>query len=115
MESIGTLASGIAHDFNNILEIILPTAELLQLRDTPDKRDQGVDAIVDASKRGTQLTGQLLAMARDISPSVEQLLLNDMVRSTEQLLKETLERTVRIQLDLEEALPTIEGDEADLT
>ena len=115
MESIGTLASGIAHDFNNILGIILPTAELLQLRDTPDKRSRRLEAIVDASKRGAQLTGQLLAMARDEPPSVEPLLLNDVVRSAEQLLKETLERTVRIQLDLADTLPTIEGDEGELT
>jgi signal transduction histidine kinase/CheY-like chemotaxis protein len=115
MESIGTLASGIAHDFNNILGIILPTAELLQLRDVPDKRGRRLEAIVDASRRGAQLTGQLLAMARDEPPSVEPLLLNDVVQSAEQLLKETLERTVRIHLDLGETLPTIEGDEGELT
>ena len=115
MESIGTLASGIAHDFNNILGIILPTAELLQWRDTPDKRGRRLEAIVDASKRGAQLTGQLLAMARDEPPSIEPLLLNDVVRSTEQLLKETLERTVRIELDLGDTLPTIEGDAGELT
>ncbi len=114
MESIGTLASGIAHDFNNILGIILPTAELIQSRDAPDKRGRRLEAIVDASKRGAQLTGQLLAMARDEPPSVAPLILNDVVRSAEQLLKETLARTVRIQLDLAETLPTIEGDEGEL-
>ncbi len=115
MESIGTLASGIAHDFNNILGIILPTAELIQLRDTPEKRGQRLEAIVDASRRGAQLTGQLLAMARDEPPSVEPLLLNDVVRATEKLLKETLEPTVSVHLDLAEMLPMIEADEGELT
>ena len=110
MESIGTLASGIAHDFNNILGIILPTAELIQLRDTPEKRGPRLEAIVDASRRGAQLTGQLLSMARDEPPSVEPLILNDVVRATEQLLGETLERTVQIRLDLDETLPMIEAD-----
>ena len=115
MESIGTLASGIAHDFNNILGIILPTAELIQLRDTPEKRGPRLEAIVDASRRGAQLTGQLLSMARDEPPSVEPLILNDVVRATEQLLGETLERTVQIRLDLDETLPMIEADEGELT
>ncbi len=115
MESIGTLASGIAHDFNNILGIILPTAELIQLRDTPEKRGPRLDAIVDASRRGAQLTGQLLSMARDEPPSVEPLILNEVVRSTEQLLGETLERTVQVRLDLDENVPMVEADEGELT
>ena len=115
MESIGTLASGIAHDFNNILGIILPTAELLQLRDSPDKRGRRLEAIVDASKRGAQLTGQLLALVRDQPPSIEPILLNDVIRSTEKLLKETLERTIYVRLDLAESLPTIEADAGELT
>ena len=114
MESIGTLASGIAHDFNNVLGIILPTAEMLQLQDAPDKRERRLEAIVDASKRGTKLTKQLLEMARDEPPSVQPLVLNDVVRSTQQLLKETLERTVHLDLELTGDLPHIKADENEL-
>ena len=115
MESIGALASGIAHDFNNILGIILPMAELLQLRDSSDKRGRRLEAIVRASKRGAQLTEQLLGLGRDQPVSVEPLCLNDVVRSTEQLLKETLERTISVRLDLAESLPKIEADQGELT
>src|SRR5216117_636853 len=65
MEAIGRLAGGVAHDFNNLLTTIRGHAELLRrntAEDTPVRRD--LDAILTASKRAAELTGQLLAFSR---------------------------------------------------
>jgi hypothetical protein len=36
MESVGMIAAGMAHDFNNVLSIILPNAQMIQLRTPQD-------------------------------------------------------------------------------
>ena len=111
MESIGTLASGIAHDFNNILGIILPTAELIKLSQPPPKVGDRADTIIEATKRAAKLTTQLLTMARDEPQEVQLVQLNEIVRTTRHLLAETLDRTIRLELDLDEDLPPIRADE----
>jgi two-component system cell cycle sensor histidine kinase/response regulator CckA len=63
LEAVGQLAGGIAHDFNNLLTAIGASAELLLTQ--PDGETQSLARIVlDAQKRGSGLTRQLLAFAR---------------------------------------------------
>jgi PAS domain S-box-containing protein len=65
MEAIGRLAGGVAHDFNNVLMIISGCAD--QLRSDPDLPPQDhacCEQLVDATKRATALTRQLLAFSR---------------------------------------------------
>jgi PAS domain S-box-containing protein len=63
LEAVGQLAGGIAHDFNNLLTAIGASAELLISQ--PDAETQSLAQIVlDAQKRGSGLTRQLLAFAR---------------------------------------------------
>ena len=38
IESLGTLAGGIAHDLNNILSPILMASQILQLRETDERK-----------------------------------------------------------------------------
>jgi signal transduction histidine kinase len=106
MESIGTLAAGIAHDFNNILGIILPTAELISLSKPGPKVSERAETIIEASQRAAKLTTQLLAMARDEPQEIELVQLNEIVRTTKYLLAETLDRTIELELNLDENLMT---------
>ena len=115
MESIGTLAAGIAHDFNNILGIILPTAELIKLSQPLPKIGDRADTIIEATRRAAKLTTQLLTMARDEPQEVQLVQLNEIVRTTRHLLAETLDRTIRLELDLDENLPPIRADENQIT
>jgi PAS domain S-box-containing protein len=63
LEAVGQLAGGIAHDFNNLLTAIGASAELLMTQ--PDTETQSLAQIVlDAQRRGSGLTRQLLAFAR---------------------------------------------------
>jgi PAS domain S-box-containing protein len=63
LESLGVLASGVAHDFNNLLVGVLGNADLLQssLAQAGD-RELCAD-IIDAARRASDLTAQLLAYA----------------------------------------------------
>ena len=88
MEVIGRLAGGIAHDFNNLLTGILLYCDLLVHELDPGNRlRQHVVEIRMAGEQGAALTQQLLALARKDVPQPRPILLNDVVASTENLLR----------------------------
>jgi PAS domain S-box-containing protein len=65
LEAIGRLAGGVAHDFNNLLVVILGEADALReaLPEDSALRD-GLDQILEASRKAASLTSQLLAFGR---------------------------------------------------
>jgi len=64
MEAIGQLAGGIAHDFNNLLMIICSYADLLAESLAEDVKRAQAQEILNAGRRATELTRQLLAFGR---------------------------------------------------
>ena len=112
MESIGTLASGVAHDFNNILGIILPNAELIKMRTSPESpATRFADIIINATKRAAQLTRQLLSLSRKDPATYRIMSLNEAVRATGKFLGETLDRNIRLEFDLSPESTNIRADE----
>jgi PAS domain S-box-containing protein len=66
MDAIGNLTGGIAHDFNNILAIIVANLDLLLDLGLPDGESSEVThSALRAAERGAELTGRLLAFARN--------------------------------------------------
>lgn len=112
MDSIGTLASGVAHDFNNFLGIILPHAELIQLRTDPSlPAVKSAEVIIKASKHAAQLTRQLLSLSRQDPVMLQTVSLNEAVRTTGKLLSATIDRKIRLDFDLSTDPTDIEADE----
>jgi PAS domain S-box-containing protein len=67
MEAVGTLAGGIAHDFNNLLQAIQGYTELLLMRKKEGESDwRELQEVIRASKRGAELTQQLLTFSRKV-------------------------------------------------
>ncbi len=65
MESVGRLAGGIAHDYNNMLSVILMYSEMALDRTHPDDDlHKYITAILNAARRSTDITRQLLIFAR---------------------------------------------------
>jgi C4-dicarboxylate-specific signal transduction histidine kinase len=65
LEAIGTLAGGIAHDFNNLLMGVQGRASLMSIDLGPDHPcHEHVEAIMECSRSATELTSQLLGVAR---------------------------------------------------
>ncbi|HTY36163.1 MAG TPA: PAS domain S-box protein [Bacteroidota bacterium] len=111
IESLGTLAAGIAHDFNNILNIIMGNATLLAKEDeNPEKLKRRIQAIADATDRGSRLVNQLLAFARKTDIKQQTVSLNDFIRDTSKLLEETFPKTVSLAFELEPNLPPVIAD-----
>ncbi len=116
MESIGSLAGGVAHDFNNILTAIMgySSLSLPELPQTsPVKRH--LEAIINISKRASELVSQLLLFARKVPLETKPLPLNPFIQETLQFIRRMVEETVEIKLDLQEDLPEILADSSQLT
>ena len=103
-EAIGRLTAGVAHDFNNLLAVIMGNLELLALEAHAPRGKDLVDAALQATQRGANLTRQLLAFGRRSSLSPERLNLSGVIAQMEQLIHrtmpETIEFSVHIQPDL---------------
>jgi signal transduction histidine kinase len=115
MESVGTLAAGVAHDFNNILGIILPNAELIKLKTAKEPAiSRFSDVIINASKRATVLTRQLLALGRKEAMQLRQMNLNDAIGNTCRLFEQTIGKKIRVELDFESNPANIRADDSQL-
>ena len=111
MEAVGTLAGGIAHDFNNLLQAVQGYSELLLMRrgeKEPGRRE--LQEIVRASKRGGELTQQLLTFSRRVESKRRPLDLNLEVEGLIQLLKRTLPKMIEVELGVSGDLHLINAD-----
>ncbi|MEW5911570.1 MAG: MASE3 domain-containing protein [Thermodesulfobacteriota bacterium] len=115
MEAVGTLAGGIAHDFNNILAAILGFAEIAR-----DEAQEGqvnpedLAQIINSAQRAKVLVQQILAFSRKTEPDLRPLNLNHVVQGTEAILQRTLPKMVSIETHLNQDLPLIKADPAQM-
>ncbi len=111
MESIGTLAGGIAHDFNNLLGIILGHASLMKLHQSdPAKLEKSIEVIHRATRRGASLVQHLLTFARKTDVVVGSVRVGDLIDDISHLLRETLPRSITVNVDIQKDLPVITAD-----
>lgn len=111
MESVGRLAGGVAHDFNNMISIILGYGEMLLDQIHPnDPLRADVNEIVKAANRSSELTRQLLAFARKQTLQPEVLLINDIVRNFDKMLRRLIGEDIELQIVLGEEIVHVLAD-----
>ncbi len=101
MEAVGTVAAGIAHDFNNLLSIILMYTQLLaEDLASNDPARESLCEIHVAGKRAADLTRQLLAFGRTqvVEPRIVDL--DELVMSSEKLLRRVVGADVEFSVAL---------------
>lgn len=99
MEAIGRLAGGIAHDFNNVLNVISGYGEMLQDKARGDEQMTGWNThILNAAKRGANLTRQLLAFSRQQVLQPQVIDLCDHLRSVEMMLRRVLGEDIELEV-----------------
>jgi PAS domain S-box-containing protein len=97
LQAVGQLAGGVAHDFNNLLTVIRGNAAFLQA-DLPedDPRRPDVGEVIQAADRAAELTRQLLAFSRRQILEPRDLELNEVVLSTDRLLRRLIGKDVEV-------------------
>ncbi len=101
MEAIGQLTGGLAHDFNNLLTIIIGNLQLLDGKFAPDdKSAKRVAEAVDAARKGSELTRQLLAVARQQELAPRNVDLNALVAGMEPLIARSIGENIELKVDL---------------
>jgi two-component system NtrC family sensor kinase len=113
LEALGKLTGGVAHDFNNLLSVIIGNAELIRGR-PPERVERSVAQIMQAARRGAELTQRLLAFSRRrvLSPKPVDLTAN-MSRLTA-LLRTSLRGNIGFRSQIAEDLWPIEVDPGEL-
>jgi two-component system, cell cycle sensor histidine kinase and response regulator CckA len=111
MEAIGTLAGGMAHNFNNILVGIMGYSEyLLAKRNEADPEYKAIKTIHEGSIKASELTRQLLNIARGGEFKRVRLSLNDVINRAMPLVSGTFDKSIEIQTLLDPDPVIMEGD-----
>ncbi|MBI4952776.1 MAG: response regulator [Myxococcales bacterium] len=117
-EALGRLAAGISHDFNNMLGAVLTSLDYLRSR-PPDQTlgDPGTrECLADvetATSRAAQLASRLLSFSRAGKEAHELVDVSAVCLEIAQILRRTLDRSIRIETHLAEGLALV-GDAAEL-
>jgi CheY-like chemotaxis protein len=101
----------VAHDFNNLLSVITSYGTLL-LADFPedDRRCEDLRELLEAAKRASHLTRQLLAFSRRqlVQPTV--LDLNSVVSNVERMLSRIIGEDIELTMALDPTLGRVRAD-----
>ena len=111
LEAIGRLAGGIAHDFNNILTVIRNYGELVREELPPNTEvTRDMDEVIQATDRASGLTRQLLAFSRHQIVTSSVLDLNEVIKSSERMLRRLVPTNIELVTTLEPTLGRISAD-----
>ncbi len=114
LEALGQLTGGLAHDFNNLLTIIRGAADLGSRQTADENLLRQFEAIRNAADHGGSITRQLLAFARREPLRTQIIDPSETLRSTLQLLKQSLRSDLQLTSDIPSDLPSIEVDPSQL-
>ncbi len=115
MESVGTLAGGIAHDFNNLISGMLGYASLVKLELGEEHEVfRYADTIERSATRAGELTTQLLAFARSGNYEPKVVNLNEVIGETLEIIDRTFDKSIDIEIQLDDSIPTVEADAGQL-
>ncbi|OGV47454.1 MAG: hypothetical protein A2X46_14120 [Lentisphaerae bacterium GWF2_57_35] len=115
MEVIGRLAGGIAHDFNNLLTSIIGCSSLLlDDMDEDNASRPDVELIRTSGERAAALTRQLQAFSKRQVLRMESLIVNDIVRDMEKILRRTLGEDIELATELDAHIEPVIADAGQL-
>ncbi len=98
MQAVGKLTGGVAHEFNNLLQSVM--SNLYMLRDYPGDQAETAEMLNDAiaaSKRGGELTQQLLSFSRKQTLFPKVVNINDSLSGISRLLQGTLGESITLE------------------
>src|SRR4051812_27685796 len=114
LDALGQLTGGVAHDFNNLLMIISGSLHTLKKGLGNDARLlRAAAAIEAASRRGADLTSQLLTFARRQSVNPQAIDLAERINAIRDVLNTGVGSAVRLKFDIDENIWPVTVDVAE--
>jgi PAS domain S-box-containing protein len=111
LESLGMLAGGIAHDFNNLLLGVMANADMALDEAAPGTPlRECLGDILDASRKASELTSQMLAYSGRGRLQIQSLDLSQVVQDMALLLRASISKKSITTFDLLTDLPAVDGD-----
>ncbi|KMT65958.1 PAS domain-containing sensor histidine kinase [Catenovulum maritimum] len=111
LDALGHMAGGIAHDFNNILNIVSGHLEILQIQQAENPSIlKRVNAGLKGIERGKQLTTRLSRLSRLDKQDAEPCNLTLIVQDIQDLLSESVHKSVNLSFNLEPKLHWVNID-----
>ncbi|MEJ2186161.1 MAG: response regulator [Gemmatimonadota bacterium] len=111
LEVMGRLAGSVAHDFNNVLAIILAHTDFLEDAVAGDEMaEEGLREIRSSARDAAQIVKQLLAIGRRGSEKLRVVDLNQLLRSSERMIRSSLGESVAFELVIGEDRLTVRVD-----
>lgn len=115
LESLGLLAGGVAHDFNNLLMAIMGNLDLASLTlPRTSTAYQHVRNAMLATRHAAGLTQQLLAYAGKGNNQCVEVNLTGVVESMADMLRVSVGRQTRLELQLDPHIPTFQADSSQI-
>ncbi len=96
-DAIGNLVAGVAHDFNNLLAVIQGNLEFLERDPDDPDRMEFISSAVTSTRRGAELTQQLLSYGRKarLTPVVYDI--NEAVGEADRLVQRLFPASIEIK------------------
>jgi len=108
LESMGALAGGVAHEFNNLLTPMLVQVGLVSAIYAQDDRLIGMlKPVEEAIMQAANLNQRILAVGRRTGELILPAKINPLIEGALDLLRQTLDRRIEIQLKLARNLPSV--------
>jgi len=115
LESLGILAGGIAHDFNNMLTAIMGNAAMAERgMDTDGDIRMPLSRIRQSSQRAADLCKQMLAYSGKGHFIIQPINIPELIGEMTRLMEVSIGKQITLRYDLNEDLPLIEGDSAQI-
>lgn len=114
LDATGRLAAGVAHAFNNLLTVMVSGCDLLRADMRSERSHALLEDMMRAAARGATLTRQLLAVGGRQVIGHAVLDVNEIVSGLEEPLRGLVGSRITLVLVLDQALPKIEGDRAQI-
>lgn len=109
METLGQLTGGIAHDFKNLLTIIIGNLDIIDMSLARGESviRRALEGAQVGADRANVLTERLLTFSRRQSLHPKPVQVDKLVTSMAEVWRQALGRTIRLEIEATQRLPTI--------
>jgi two-component system, NtrC family, sensor histidine kinase HydH len=110
LAALGEMAAGLAHEIRNPLGAIKGAAQCLDPKRLPGEEGEFLEVIVEEVNRLNGVVSAFLDYARPLKQSFGTTDLNEVVTRTARLIQNEIPPGIELKVELEEALPRVDGD-----